>query len=76
MVARDSRIPGEIITHRFALDDIMEAYDVFSHPADTDASKVVLTRSYRRLPAGAAWTTGPGDRHRTLATLGCRRGMP
>jgi alcohol dehydrogenase len=32
-------------THRFALADFMEAYDVFAHAADTGALKVVLQRS-------------------------------
>jgi len=32
-----------MVTHRFALDDIMNAYDVFSNAADTGALKVVLT---------------------------------
>ena len=45
MVASGQLDTGEIITHRFALDDIMEAYDVFSRPADTGALKVVLARS-------------------------------
>ena len=35
---------GHMVTHRFALGDIMEAYDVFSRPAQTGALKVVLTR--------------------------------
>lgn len=34
-----------MITHRFPLDDFAEAYEVFSHPAETGALKVVLTRS-------------------------------
>jgi alcohol dehydrogenase len=33
-----------MVTHRFALDQIMEAYDVFSEPARTGALKVVLSR--------------------------------
>ncbi|HEX3223127.1 MAG TPA: zinc-binding dehydrogenase, partial [Nocardioides sp.] len=37
--------PTPIITHRFGLDQFMEAYDVFSKPAETGALKVVLTRS-------------------------------
>ncbi|WP_067430004.1 zinc-binding dehydrogenase [Nocardioides jensenii] len=37
--------PTSIITHRFALDRMMEAYDVFGAPAETGALKVVLTRS-------------------------------
>lgn len=37
--------PTPIVTHRFELDEFMEAYDVFSRPADTGALKVVLQRS-------------------------------
>ena len=33
-----------MVTHRFDLGDIMEAYDVFSRPAQTGALKVVLSR--------------------------------
>jgi alcohol dehydrogenase len=32
-------------THHFAIDDFMEAYDVFSNAADSGALKVVLTRT-------------------------------
>ena len=35
---------GQMVTHRFPLGDIMEAYDVFSRPAQTGALKVVLSR--------------------------------
>jgi len=35
---------GHMVTHRFALDQIMAAYDVFSEPARTGALKVVLSR--------------------------------
>jgi alcohol dehydrogenase len=35
---------GHMITHRFPLDEIMTAYDVFSRPAQTGALKVVLSR--------------------------------
>jgi alcohol dehydrogenase len=34
----------QMVTHRFPLEDIMEAYDVFSRPAQTGALKVVLSR--------------------------------
>ncbi|GAA1898613.1 zinc-dependent alcohol dehydrogenase family protein [Asanoa iriomotensis] len=34
---------GQIVTHRFALDEIMTAYDVFARPAETGALKVVLS---------------------------------
>ena len=33
------------VTHRFALDDFLAAYDVFARAAETGALKVVLTRS-------------------------------
>jgi alcohol dehydrogenase len=33
------------ITHRFALDEFVEAYDEFSRPQETGALKVVLTRN-------------------------------
>ncbi|GAA1392948.1 hypothetical protein ACFQZ4_36995 [Catellatospora coxensis] len=33
-----------MITHRFALDEIMHAYDVFADPAASGALKVLLTR--------------------------------
>ena len=36
--------PTAIVTHRFGLDQMMEAYDVFSRPGDTGALKVVLER--------------------------------
>ncbi|MBY5164524.1 zinc-dependent alcohol dehydrogenase family protein [Salsipaludibacter albus] len=35
--------PEKFVTHRFALGDIMEAYEVFGHAVDHDALKVVLT---------------------------------
>ena len=36
---------GQLITHRFPLDDVMQAYDVFSRPAETGALKVALSRA-------------------------------
>jgi alcohol dehydrogenase len=33
-----------LVTHRFALEEIEEAYDVFARPAQTGALKVLLTR--------------------------------
>jgi alcohol dehydrogenase len=36
---------SQMITHRFGLDEFMDAYDVFADPATTGALKVVLTRS-------------------------------
>ncbi|MEU5940528.1 zinc-dependent alcohol dehydrogenase family protein [Micromonospora sp. NPDC047548] len=35
---------AQMVTHRFALAEIEQAYDVFSRPAETGALKVVLTR--------------------------------
>ena len=36
--------PEGLITHRFGLDEMQAAYDVFSRPAETDALKVALFR--------------------------------
>ncbi|MEV0724360.1 zinc-dependent alcohol dehydrogenase family protein [Micromonospora purpureochromogenes] len=44
MVSAGQLDTGQIITHRFPLGDIMQAYDVFSRPADTGALKVALPR--------------------------------
>jgi alcohol dehydrogenase len=35
---------GRFVTHHFALDQIVDAYDVFANAADTGALKVVLSR--------------------------------
>ncbi|SCG36451.1 zinc-dependent alcohol dehydrogenase family protein [Micromonospora humi] len=35
---------AHMVTHRYALEEIVEAYDVFARPAETGALKVVLTR--------------------------------
>ncbi len=35
--------PRDLVTHRFALDDIEHAYEVFAAAADTGALKVVMT---------------------------------
>jgi alcohol dehydrogenase len=42
-IQRGAIAPEKFATHRFALADIVEAYDVFAHAADHDALKVVLT---------------------------------
>lgn len=43
-MVQSGRLPAEqFTTHRFALGDIMEAYDVFGNAAKHDALKVVLT---------------------------------
>ncbi len=39
------RLPAErFATHEFSFDDVMDAYDTFSRPAETKALKVVLSR--------------------------------
>ena len=35
--------PGKLVTHRFALDDVMKAYDTFGNAAKEDALQVILT---------------------------------
>lgn len=35
--------PSKLITHRFTLDEILRAYDVFSHAAAEKALKIILT---------------------------------
>ena len=40
-----SSTPARFVTHHFALDEFIEAYDVFGRAADTGALKVVLHRS-------------------------------
>ena len=35
--------PTLLITHRFTLDDILQAYETFGHAADTKALKVVIS---------------------------------
>jgi alcohol dehydrogenase len=37
--------PTKFTTHRFALDQAMDAYDVFSRPGETNALKVVMSAS-------------------------------
>lgn len=44
MLANGQVPVSEMITHRFRLDEIIDAYDVFSRPAETGALKVLLTR--------------------------------
>jgi len=34
--------PGKLVTHRFALDDILKAYDTFGNAAKHSALKVAL----------------------------------
>jgi alcohol dehydrogenase len=42
------RLPArQLVTHRFALGDIMQAYDTFEHAAREGALKVILTSDSR-----------------------------
>jgi alcohol dehydrogenase len=45
MVASRHLDAARFVTHHFALDDIVSAYDTFTRAADTGALKVVMTRS-------------------------------
>lgn len=44
--------PNKLVTHRFAMDDIMKAYDVFGNAAATGALKVILSNeeSHKSIP--------------------------
>ena len=44
LLAQGQLDASSIVTHRFGLDQMMEAYDVFARPAETGALKVVLQR--------------------------------
>jgi len=43
LVASGQLEPAKLVTHRLGFDDFDEAYEVFSHAADSGALKVVLT---------------------------------
>ena len=48
-VVRPAKLqPGKLVTHRFAMSDIMKAYDTFGNAAKESALKVVLTNSRDR----------------------------
>jgi alcohol dehydrogenase len=42
MVQSNRINPAQLITHRFYLDQILKAYDIFSRAADTGALKVII----------------------------------
>jgi alcohol dehydrogenase len=45
-VVRSGKLqPGKLVTHRFAMNDIMKAYDTFGNAAKEGALKVVLTNA-------------------------------
>ena len=41
-VASKKLDPKRLITHRFKLDEIVQAYDTFGHAAETQALKVII----------------------------------
>lgn len=44
LVAQGKLTPEQFVTHRFKMDDIMDAYDTFSRAAETKAMKVAISR--------------------------------
>jgi threonine dehydrogenase-like Zn-dependent dehydrogenase/GNAT superfamily N-acetyltransferase len=46
--------PRKLITHRFGLDQILDAYDTFSRAASTKALKVIIETAGKEKPAGKA----------------------
>ncbi|MFN2240267.1 MAG: alcohol dehydrogenase, partial [Thermoanaerobaculia bacterium] len=44
LVAQGKISPEKFVSHRFKLDQMMEAYDTFSRAAETKAMKVSITR--------------------------------
>ncbi|HSJ07096.1 MAG TPA: zinc-dependent alcohol dehydrogenase family protein [Longimicrobiales bacterium] len=44
LVAQGKLLPEQFVTHRFKLDDMMEAYDTFGRAAETKAMKVAISR--------------------------------
>ncbi len=44
LVAQGRMQPEQFVTHRFKLDDMMDAYDTFARAAETKAMKLAITR--------------------------------
>lgn len=44
LVAQGRMAPEQFVTHRFKLDDMMDAYDTFARAAETKAMKLAITR--------------------------------
>jgi len=44
LVSQGKIKPEEFVTHRFKLDEMMEAYDIFSRAAETKSMKVAISR--------------------------------
>jgi alcohol dehydrogenase len=45
MVLAGKLQPKKLVTHRFAMKDVMQAYNTFGNAADDGALKVLLTNS-------------------------------
>ncbi len=45
LIDRDRIDPSPFVTHRFTMDQFADAYDTFTHAADTRALKVVVSRT-------------------------------
>src|SRR6202158_1452137 len=58
-VVRSGKLqPGKLVTHRFAMNDIMKAYDTFGNAATEGALKVVLKNEGTKLGAEASSLVG------------------
>ncbi|HLS02909.1 MAG TPA: alcohol dehydrogenase, partial [Beutenbergiaceae bacterium] len=44
LVAQGKLTPEQFVTHRFKLQDMMEAYDTFERAGETGAMKLAITR--------------------------------
>lgn len=44
LVAQGKLSPQEFVTHRFTLDEMIDAYDIFSRASETQAMKVAISR--------------------------------
>jgi alcohol dehydrogenase len=44
LVAQGKLTPEKFVSHRFAFDSVMEAYDTFGRAAETKALKVAIAR--------------------------------
>ena len=64
LVAGGKLDPTVFVTHRFPMEETMNAYEVFADPATTNALKLVLTSGAQRPDAAAIGRPGdvPGER--------------
>ncbi|HKA09350.1 MAG TPA: hypothetical protein VKI99_02665, partial [Candidatus Dormibacteraeota bacterium] len=69
LVAGGKLDPTVFVTHRFPMEETMNAYEVFADPATTNALKLVLTSGAQRPDAAAIGRPGDVPAERPLA--GC-----